>query len=381
MSKFGLIIALSYLLFSAIYITLIPYFDIPDFEIRNERILSGQVSNLDITKYIYPDDFKVDYEYCQYSAGTGSLTSDISLDCIDKNLEIWFSRWIFNLIIFLPLLILGLFNNKISNIGLFSRNYLKNSQKINAISLSVLTPSVIYLLSGMTNEGFLLMIAMMLILAIENIVLLIALGFLLMFLDHGLFMVYVIFIVFYYLVNFSKIFPTRFKIGITITFLASIYLFNLEIMNFLSSLGIQSKFREVYLANLDTLTYENSWNISRPVYTFLTMIFSTAYGMKSIFLYIAFLVFILITLFGSSRIRHSIKESESSESMIGFSAALITIVVFVFLSPNHAYGKYYLFLIPFFIYHLLNYLNRKQVFIFLFLSNILLLLNVGFFYV
>ena len=106
----------------------------------------------------------------------------------------------------------------------------------------------------------------------------------------------------------------------------------------------------------------------RPVITFMTFVFMTPAGIKVPLMYILFGLFTLI-------LSLKVFKSRNDNIDIFWFTPMSIILFFTFIFPTYANAKYYIFMMPFFVYAALGYYSRKSILILFCFSSVFVFLS------
>ena len=395
MSKFGLIAYGLFITSVLLMSILIPYGDEPDFEIRLDRLQSEQISKFDLHHYInFFPKVKPD-ESCNYESGSKSIWAKISSECVELNLEVAPYKLLHVLFLTFPIFFLVVFRRKAHQL-FFSRNeiFVNWERKVDATILGILMPSAVYSFSFVSQEVFSYSLLFLLLIISRNRFLVGLLLFWIFNLDFGDFLVVSLFLCCRELLMIiSKKFSVGLAVWCAVTLIFGTYVMGEELLKNLVGMNMQSKFSEVHSAITSKEAYDNYPLLIRPVIAILSLAFMSASGIKSIALYVFWLV---LTIYLVCRIyRYSILKKNTympgglytsfSEKLlpavIGFLAMITTIFCIVLIAPTHTNAKYYIFMIPFAVYPLLFFFNRYTLLFFILLSSLIMYFNIIFYYI
>ena len=164
-------------------------------------------------------------------------------------------------------------------------------------------------------------------------------------------------------------------IGFTIISIALAYLFGQELLKYLSGISYFEKISQIQNALDEGQYYENYPLILRPAITFISLLFMTATGVKSIVLLIIAIIAIIAALVKLTKVR------SNNSSLATILSALLTISLITLTIPTHAYAKYYIFLLPFFVNVLLQVYTREALLYFFTFLTIIAYINIIIFYI
>jgi len=171
------------------------------------------------------------------------------------------------------------------------------------------------------------------------------------------------------------------------------FFFGKDVLLYLANSDIQSKFSQIYNSIIEKSAYDNYPLVLRPVITYMSFIFMSSSGIKSILLYIVVSIFFVYTLIRGFR-QYKFEEmltrkfsgdnpkvDEFTSSIIALLVVITTITCFVYMLPTHAYAKYYIFMIPFVVLFLLQFINKWKLMISFVLFSFILFTNMMIYYI
>ena len=396
MSRFGLVTVSIFIGLLILTGLVVPYGDEPDFSTRVERLQNDQYQWYSIYHYFnYFHDVSAENK-CSYVSGSNSVWAEISLECINLNFDIIPEKLVHSILATSPILILGLFRRSIYPwFGFFhGGSYLDWERRIDATLLSILIPSAVYSLSFISDEVFTTsLLLLLLIFFCGRYLLVFIILFWVLHLDDGNFIAAGTFSAL--LMLFSSM--SR-KVGpytsTAMAFLVIIffYFYGEELLRIAIALNLDSKYQGVYESIIAKDAYRDYPLFFRPMITILSLVFMSASGLKSILLYM-FTISLLVSCFyklikSNTLSKNSINttrdrvvsESNGSLAISGLQAAITTICCVVFVAPTHAFGKYYIFMLPFFTYFLLHYFDRTVILKSICFMSFFLYCNILFYY-
>lgn len=396
MSKFGLTALLLFIFLSAIGRILFPFGDEPDYQSQLERLNSQD-------KLIYnPYNYTKLYEgipsehNCLVSAGSYSLWAKFNNNCLDLNFKYFFSRISLTLLLTLPLL-LTIFYRRYSYKLFRTKKVITFDEwndRLDAVSLSILFPSLIYMLGLVSEEVFILVCALYVFVFWGRPIIITCLLFMIGILDNGNFIVVFGFSGILYSLNRTyNLLGMRVMLILSASMVACSYFFGEIVLSHLASMHIQSKFEQIYISIVDKSAYDNYPLILRPIITYLSFIFMTAASVKSILLYILVSIGLIYASLKGIASYYSIqkevinsdvqiaKAKDFSFSIVAMVSVATTIFCFVFMLPTHGYAKYYVFMMPFVIYFLLQFISKWKIMATFVIFSIVLFANIMAYYV
>lgn len=368
LSKFGLTCALLFLIYVFLGRLLFPFGDEPDFIVR----ASALVFDLENAPFWSP--YRIfESIFGSLNINTGciilgtplSLWESINADSCSENIEQILRRFFGIIIITSPLIYFVVFRFS-------SRIFLLNSKKddlslrLDALSITLTFPSIIYYISLISHEQLSLIFSLFLILTWNSISFSLILVYLVYLVDSGNSMILLVFLI---LGKGGEILNSRYGkkyfilailIILSIAFSLSFTLLNLVNLDII---GLDQKTDALVSSYSDGVgsTLINKYPIYlRPVITYMSFIMLTPAYIKSIFAYILSSVCIFTAVKKSFSQKNKIFTNEGVLTITTIS----TILFFIFLFPSYVDAKYYIFMLPFLIMSLLKLYEKNLVLIF-----------------
>jgi len=376
MSKFAFKVSFVFLVLFFIGRVVFPFGDEPDFEVRVDRLEMLEKKSFNLYGYFdFYQDIKNERN-CEITSGSKSIHSNISGECYELNLKYFFERLGFSFLWVSPLIFFIIFQKKLY---FLTKSYktiavVEWKRRVDALSLTLLLPSVIYTLGWLSQEVIVVLLSFFVFIFWGRVFLILPLLLFIYTLDNGNGVVVIFFSLI--LLFYSFLHKLRYKryllFGFAIISFALTYFFGQEFLGYLSSISYFSKISEIQHALDNGQYYENYPLILRPVITFMSLIFMTSIGVKSIVL---FIIAIIAALTGLAKVR------VTNSSLVFVLSALTTIFLITLTIPTHAYAKYYIFLIPFFVYPLLQVYTRAVLLYFFTFLTVITYLNIMIFYI
>jgi hypothetical protein len=388
-------LSLSILVLAISFVTLlrllIPPFDEPDFLSRVERLIdifSGFLGNDVISSLFVTLKNQISNgALCgaQYSVET--FWAHIDDKCIEQSISLAAARFLSFLVFNAPLLLIILFWKQVTSFILLfsSKDHAEIQRRMLAVSMSILFPSVAYFLSLISFKTFFVSLTLLLLLVWDIPILLFVLLSVCFIFDNFNFLPLLVFVscltLFTRVERRSYVFLLLILVGSILTF---VFFFSYEIIDAIAHLsGKKSKFSQLRWA-FDTYDFDSQYpRWVRPAHTGLSLTFMTANGLKSIFLYLGILFF-AVHFFVSGYLMKKKIGMRRHTLGVSFHIALssvVTVLVTVFLLPNYAYGKYFVFLVPFLLYAILRVIEARRLMVFLLFSQLIVLINILLFYI
>ncbi|UKB83007.1 hypothetical protein LF887_18625 [Chryseobacterium sp. MEBOG06] len=164
--------------------------------------------------------------------------------------------------------------------------------------------------------------------------------------------------------------------GIALVFGALIL--GISSLSYISNIGFLSDKANAMLQGEEKLGLRNKYPIFlRPIITFMTGIFLTPSGVKVIPVYILYGI-VIVRLFIQKK-TSSIQDKHSYQKFVFISGVISATLFFIFMVPNYSNAKYYIFMLPFIFYSILNKTNKKSIFNFIIVMNFIIYLHLFFY--
>ena len=377
-SKFGLQSTLIIIVLMFIGRFLFPFGDEPDWSVRAPHILFGE-HPIWSPYYLFSEWFnylEINTSRCQIDAGPFSLWATISDSCSDGLIQILI-RWITTLFILSPMFLIIIFRRQFIkfantfNLKLTDKEW---NLRIDSLAITMILPGMIYYLGVLSQEQLHLFVALFIFLFWGFWLPVLGLFVILLPLDFGNSIVVFSFILL--MIIFTRIHllkRTWFFLGLL--FLISFaWIFEYQfVYNHLSQLDFLpvkflEKFEQIVHAYNNSELLTKYPVILRPVVTFMTFVFMTPQGIKVPLIYIPFGLFTLIL---------SLKAFKSKDTNIEtfWFVPMSIVLFFAFLFPTYVNAKYYIFMMPFFVYVAIRYYSRLSVLIFFSFSSFFVFLS------
>jgi hypothetical protein len=361
-------IYLAFVIFSLLLHSFLPILDEPDISVKYFQFIDlGFFDFLSYNDYYYNNK-------CVINSGAMSLWASFSPDCyysFSYTLNrVFFHSFLFGIFFIILLLILRYSSYDVS--------------KLYAVLLSFLFPSILYYTGLLSNEIFSLLVSLSIILFIDKKFILGFLLFAIFLIDFGNFFVVFYFIIVYFFSRFfsraygyKKLFYFGF---ILVSFFYVIGFYALEYLKVFSFMvdkvdAILFKFVEG-----DSVELVDKYPvILRPFITVLTGTFMTPSGVKSVFIYIYLLILFSFLFYNFFFLKNNNFFKINFDSIFiknTYFSAVVTVLSFVFILPVYANAKYFVFLIPFFLYPFVLIFGANKIFTVFVFSNILVVVNI-----
>jgi hypothetical protein len=383
-SKFGLLTVVTFIILSLLARLLFPFGDEPDFSVRAPALIFTEHSAW--IPYFYLDFIleKLDYtSNCQIISSPFSLTATIDSNTCIQEIEQVLLRLLLMLIVISPLLYAIVFRR--SFVFLARLFYCKSSAKewterLDTLSLALLFPGLIYYLGVLSMEQFTLLLSLLVFLFWRGVGLVIILTLLIFSIDKGNSLVVMSLVILNWL---SLRVIQKISLGkyFFIVFLAAsgFFAINFLIIEYLSYFAfLQNKIAALMNKYSSGVTKKYPL-VLRPAITYMTFISLTPAYVKAVGAYLATTGILMVSII---RVRYFVKNSQNKLashfykfkiSIILAVNSIIVILAFIFILPDYANGKYYIFMLPFIFQIFLKIYNKKHIYIFMLMLNSLVL--------
>lgn len=368
-SKFSKNIVISFFVFISLvifYRLLLPYGDEPDFQYRMDRLLFSE------------HEFFSPYYYIQELLN--KFNWKMNEEFVQKIIRI-----VLTLFLITPLLSILIFKNLFINIMInfgTGTNIMEWENKIKALSLSLLFPSILFSLGIFAEEQFTLILSLFIFLFFDYIFVVMLLFFWIAFIDFGNSIVVLLFIIlFHYNKIVYKFFSLKMVILHSIIFISVAFFLGLNLVSYLSSLPIIGDKASLIYEHYTTIyayVADKYSTIVRPIITMITGVFWLPSNFLVFYLYPIYLIFLFIIVKKSIVLNlnyYNKKYYNEVKSFLSFLSALTLIFFIPLILSGFSNAKYYIFLIPFILYEALKYFKYSSIFYFLLVSNILILIH------
>jgi len=365
---------------------LFPFGDEPDYHVRLDRLQS--IDHSVWSPYRYFDIYNEipRSEDCVVISGAMSLKADIDIKCIELNLIYYVQRILITFFVVSPLLLFVLFGRYIYKLLSLNNKIprLEWQKRVNAISLSLVFPGAIYILGLLSREVYVTVLSFFIFIFWGRPLIFVGIMALIMLSDGGNFVVVLAFvsILYIYTVTYRK-FGLKFMYVLTVSGVMIAFLFGQEILSEIAISGMSQKISEIY-SNIYGY-YDNYPLILRPIITYMTGLYMSPAGVKSVLVYVVASAFLLIYVGKIIRVyspfkanslavvmdRKSRNRSEFHEIVI-LMAVVTHVCSLVFVLPTHANAKYYMFILPFVVYSLMSVVTKEKIFMFFVVLNVVL---------
>jgi hypothetical protein len=365
-SKKSLKIILVYVVLASIYRFLLPFGDEPDFQFRLNLILEKQ--HLFYSPYYYFQNI---------------------LKSLNWNSDEYFLKNIFRLgiLIFslLPLFLILLFKKQFINKMMFYDNkilYIEWRRRIDALSLTLLFPSILFYLGVLAEEHFTLILSLYIFL-FWNFKKIVTLLLLLMgFIDLGnsLIVLFFIFLVIYF--KYINKFGSRIMIYNMLIFILIAYLLGLELINYISMIPVFEEKASFIYEQYTTTHVAISSKYPSFIRPFITIMSGVFWLPSNFFAFYLYPFYFLILFYLNIKSLGLINKVNVSVDIKNNLRLFLSSMSFIFIAPlivnGFSVAKYYVFLIPFILIISLYFFRFRSIFYFLVISNFLIFLHLLF---
>lgn len=367
---FFILIALPLLYF--LYRLLLPFGDEPDFHFRVRELLDSDIFSLYLFKDIYSS---IDYSNtCITDWTQTSLFGQIDSFFCGNNFYLEMARWLNNVLMLLLFLTFLLAKSS-------SFNSLNLSQKDQALLYSLFVPSVIFYTGVIGLEALALYVSLYVFVVKKSMLKIMLISSLFIF-DEGVFVVVAFFYIYFFICSFvlSKFATKGLVLFSSSLVLASLYLglFAVQILEKVPIIGAKASLIYESYSTVYGYVYTSFPVVLRPLITFLTGTFMLPSGVKAVLANFAFMVvFALIfwKLYFAKSTLLNIGREKYHKALLYFISPLSFIMIFVYVLPGFANAKYYVFLVPFFIYSYSIVFSYRNISFFLISVNAVVLLT------
>lgn len=386
-SKFGSICAFQFVLLSFVGRFLFPFGDEPDFEYRSLSVVFADDHPWWSPYFIFHNIFSTLNRngICDIQSSPFSLWATIPTGCTEEVQQI-LMRFFLTVIIVSPLLLLIIFQKFF--ISIIDPKFTKLTQgewqlRLDALAVSLLLPSVVYLLGVFAEEQFVLVLSLMLSFFLSRIILVGILLFFIINLDFGNGLV-VLTAVISTLVNRLLARKFGFRMLMIALLIQLTITINIGFVYFDAILNVDllaNKVNEISSMLSSDDSVANKYPIIlRPIVTFMSAIFMTSQNVKVIPLYVFFTIAFVIGVMKFNKLNppsaisaHGFNyrrgEKNFDECKLLLLNSIYVTLFFVFLLPTYSNAKYYLFLTPLIMMSALQVFTRNQIRIAFFYSS------------
>ena len=364
--KFKYIFFIMFILLFSIYKILLPFGDEPDFFVRSMRYLYNN-DNF-ISPYIFIDSLvdKLNIKSsCEFNSSSFTFLSGLNFKNCSQGFEQILYRVLIQIYLSIPIFIIIIRS-------LVRRNDECFNKKVDSFLLSILTPSYLYYFGVLGVESFMLLVSsLLLFFKDKNKWIMFLICFYVMAIDIGDSFVLLFFVLSYFSIEYSlKHKGLFFTKSIMLIILLLAFIFGTDLLSIFTHIGVVDDKLFSINSAYATGSSQNKYPVLlRPIITYMTLVFATAWSVKSVVAYI---------FVGGLLIYSSIKARKIYLD-IDFYSALYTpifvILFFVFMFPTYANAKYYVFMMPFFMFSLLYIHSRNNIVFCIILTNVIVIFS------
>ncbi|MBT5398944.1 hypothetical protein HOL24_00220 [bacterium] len=359
MSKFGGFLAAVFLLFIIMGKIFFPFGDEPDFDRRVDRLYNDSALSFFLNDEAESELLNLK---CTQSSSRPDISFSISTNCIDQNLSTFVDRIFYTLLVVSPLVLL-MFFRRFFYYALKSNKHITYcdwNRRLDAISLTLIFPSAIYFLGLFSREVVTTAISLLLLLFWGRRLIVTAILLVIYYIDSGNAVPVIFFTITLLLYDlFSKKTYRPYLIAlISFLIISFSYFFSDYLIFYIVQNFNFNKMNMLYNSIFLDGHHDKYPILLRSVITYISLVFMTAEGVKSLPLLIITTLFLLyLVAIGIFKKTKFILRSDKSYVLPVF-AGITTIFFITITFPTHSYGKYYLFLLPFVAYALLFFYNK-----------------------
>lgn len=368
-SRVGLFSCIGFILLSYLARFVLPRGDEPDWGYRSKILADGEGSLFSPYTHFQTLVDRIDTNsfLCEGSSNLMLLWMHIDSICSDSVSQVFF-RLSLTILAVAPVFLLITFRRHVFYINP-DESFLLTSAKsqmearLNAISLSLLFPGMVYYLGLFAEEQFFISLALMSFAFKDSRILFSIILLILFNIDSGNFIVFAGFFIFQYLFLcfYKRLGAFIFWILLLVLFLCS-FVFGFSLVDYIGLgaileyiiPGSGDKILSISKVLIDEGLVDKYPLYLRPVITFMSFVLFTPSGIKSIFsfLFVAALLIVGITIYlRKYKYLHPVARLDGIKFFI---LPIFYVTFIVILIPNYANAKYYMFILPMIIYSLLH---------------------------
>lgn len=395
-SSFGLLTVTIFLIFSLLARFIFPFGDEPDFLVRVPHLVNTESHPLwSPYQWLQPITSHLEtHTSCEITSTTFSVWAQINYHSCNQSIQQVLLRWLILCLLMTPILYILVFRNtfisfiKVWGINLSRKEWMN---RLNALSITLFFPSMVYYLGLISVEQFTLILSLMVFLVFESWILVFLLMSIMFSIDFGNSLVVAFFFLF---TNLSIILSKKGGIKMVLLtstlFVLGAYIIGFTFLGQLQSIPFLREKSEAIYLSLDNSDKVNKYPIFlRPIITFMSFIFLTPSFIKTIFTYVLCGIAFVLGIrklakyhYSSNKVRILTKElgkntpPQLDVSIVKFICAITSILFFVFLMPTYANAKYYIFLLPFIFTVFLKVYKRNHTTLFVLLCTLSVFINI-----
>jgi hypothetical protein len=374
LSKSGVIIGFFFLVLLLLYLAILPYGDEPDFTVQ----VPYYILFLDSVNLSYYSDGISSISNCKYLHNPFHFFGMYDLDSCIMNIELAVKRALFTYLIYMPLLVLSIFNFKRSS-NTRKTIFKDYSFSNKSIQLVLIFPSFIYYASLFSKEQVTLMLSVIILFTALRARYLISVILLMILvnIDKGNAVVLTLVISSIFVSIFIyRTFGYRVFLIVSILSLALAYFFSTDLLNPLRPLS--TKIDDV-LSGIEANYIGDKYPLLlRPFLTFMSFNFMPPALSKHPLLYLLTASGLAYTVIKSKYNKKTL--SVDKEYLVVLLAVITTILFIIFILPGYNNAKYYIFTLPIFFNTILKYISFSKLVIFIVICHLVVLMDYIFFY-
>ncbi|NRP37548.1 hypothetical protein XMA121_000133 [Marinobacterium sp. xm-a-121] len=393
-SRSGISVVVFFLLFVFLFRALVPVGDEPDWNVRTNELLDEKYPLWFPYNWTFAVSgfFDTDSRGCEINASPMSFWGSISESCFD-GFEQVAKRSLITIFVVSPFLLLLIFRGFFAPLLLSMNKAMSRYEyqlRLNSLGNCLVFPGVIYYLGLLSVEQFFLAASFAVFLLWGNFLIVGFLLWMLFAIDFGNAMVVTVFVLLVLGLQFS----IR-RIGLSLTFfvatgiLSVVYFVGFRLLTVffddpnavLAGTVVAGKAEAIYEAMALGGYREKYPAILRPIISFMSGVFMTPTGLKSIFAYIVAVIGLYALFLRTLKRLGGIDEECRAKLGSFLTAPLLLILFFTFLIPTYANAKYYIFALPFLMYVAVSVFGSRSVFMFNIALSLSVALNIGFFWI
>jgi hypothetical protein len=373
-NNYSLLCFFVFICFSIAFRFLLPFGNEPDYRIRAWRFVGHEQDFFSIYYFLRGliDNLEVS-QSCHINSGMMTMFSSIDPKSCLQSFDQSILRLTIGYIVILPVFLTLILRDSIK-----SNNKIIYDLKVDSLSLSFCFFSFIYYFGVIGWEQLLLIVSICSVFIFERKALFLPIMMYILMIDTG----DGIIVLFSALLLYLNLFIyNRFELKHVIitnillclfAFLTGITM--VELVGQLPYFDVHAS--SVISATSDSYVANKYPIILRPIITYMTMVFMLPSGVKSIAAYAIVFVFFIYFVFNKKI--HKRKPTVGWVYLIVF---VTTILVFIFVLPGYANAKYYIYLIPFLIYFILERVNKYNALYFVIILNFIVVIELSLSYI
>ncbi|HBX2456202.1 hypothetical protein B9067_023900 [Klebsiella pneumoniae] len=234
---------------------------------------------------------------------------------------------------------------------------------------------MLYYLGLFTNEQFSLIMSMVSMYFISaGVFVTIILCALIFILDAGNAVVFTMVVGLYHSYRYlSRLLTLRKIIFISLLIVAVCFTLNTKALDFFNSLPIIGQKADAMSEQLDGSDYYAKYPLLlRPVITYMTFIYMSPAYIKSIPLYIFFIMFTIYSIRKSSAQHSNVDSPDLKIFLLAFFTSTLSLV---YMFPTYSNAKYYIFAFPAITQYFINSVGANRVYLFYLIMTVFLFVN------